>query len=77
MGSRARTDKPCEKCGRMMYNVPVVRKQCSVCRYGFPCPEEDRPAKPIKKGPTLQEIMREADKEGLQYASYCKKHGLY
>jgi len=35
--------------------------------------------KPKKKakGPTLQEIMREADKEGLQYASYCKKHGLY
>lgn len=26
---------------------------------------------------TLSEIMREADKEGLQYASYCKKHGLY
>ena len=24
----------------------------------------------------MAEIMREADKEGLQYASYCKKHGL-
>lgn len=37
-------------------------------------PEKDEP-KPKKL--TLQDIMREADKEGLQYASYCKKHGLY
>ena len=50
-----RTSKPCQKCGRMMYNVPIARKYCNMCKYGFPC----------------------ADKEGLQYASYCKKHGLY
>lgn len=29
------------------------------------------------KGPTLQEIMHKANKEGLQYAAYCKKYGLY
>lgn len=72
-----RTNKPCQKCGRMMYNVPIARKCCNVCTYGFPCADEDRPPKPQRKGPTLEEIMREADKEGLQYASYCKKHGLY
>lgn len=32
---------------------------------------------PKYTGPTLQEIMREAAKEGLQYAEYCKKHGLH
>ena len=36
---------------------------------------EETEEKPKKL--TLSEIMREADKEGLQYASYCKKHGLY
>lgn len=76
--SKMRTDKQCEKCGRMMYNVPIARKQCSVCKFGFPCQEEDTHTKSNKKnGPTLQEIMREANKEGLQYAAYCKKHGLY
>lgn len=63
--------------GRMMYNVPIARKYCNMCKYGFPCADEDRPPKPERKGPSLQEIMHEADKEGLQYASYCKKHGLY
>lgn len=29
------------------------------------------------EGPSLQEIMHEATKEGLQYAAYCKKHGLH
>lgn len=77
MGFRVRTDKPCEKCGRMMYNVPIACRTCSMCKFGFPCPEEDNPPTPVKKGPTLEEIMKEANKEGLQYASYCKKHGLY
>lgn len=31
-----RTNKPCQKCGRMMYNVPIARKCCNVCTYGFP-----------------------------------------
>lgn len=34
------------------------------------------PRKHNYTGPTLDEIMREANKEGLQYAAYCKKHGL-
>lgn len=29
------------------------------------------------EGPSLQEIMHEATKEGLQYVAYCKKHGLH
>ncbi len=30
-------------------------------------------AKKKYEGPSLQEIMHEATKEGLQYAAYCKK----
>lgn len=65
--------KPCERCGNIMHNVSRTRKICDICKYGHPmiCQEE----KP-KKGPSLEEIMREADKEGLQYGSYCRKHGL-
>lgn len=33
--------------------------------------------KRARKGPSLSEIMHEANKEGLQYAEYCKKHNLY
>lgn len=69
------TTKPCRKCGRMMHHVPASRKYCDCCRYGYP--PEPEPEKKTKKGPSLREIMHEADKEGLQYASYCKKHGLY
>lgn len=74
-----KADKPCQKCGRMMYGVSIARKYCSVCRCGYPCAAEDspNPRRRTSAGPTLTEIMREADKEGLQYASYCKKHGLY
>lgn len=34
-------------------------------------------AKKKYEGPSLQEIMHEATKEGLQYVAYCKKHGLH
>lgn len=30
-----------------------------------------------RKGPSLEEIMHAANKEGLQYADYCKKHNMY
>ena len=70
MGKARRTNTSCIICGTMLYNVPVTTKYCDACR-----PYELRKKKPA--GPTLQEIMKEADKEGLQYASYCKKHGLY
>ena len=68
MGRIRKVDQPCIKCGVMMHNVPRERAYCDECR---------KEATPGPKKLTLTEIMREADKEGLQYASYCKKHGLY
>lgn len=75
MGGLRRIDKPCKKCGVMMYQVPSRRTYCDKCRDTIPrnTAKIDRKSSKL----TLQEIMREADKEGLQYASYCKKHGLY
>lgn len=66
-------DKPCMDCGVMMYAVYPGQRYCEKCRKArFLKKDEPKPKKL-----TLQDIMREADKEGLQYASYCKKHGLY
>lgn len=72
MGQIKKIDKPCKRCGIMLYNVYPGRLYCDACRETL---KRHRPQAPKK--PTLAEIMREADKEGLQYASYCKKHGLY
>lgn len=66
MGGLRRVDKACKKCGAMMYQVPSKRLYCDKCRDTVP-----------RNMSKTEEIMREADKEGLQYASYCKKHGLY
>lgn len=77
----------CKLCGKFLYNVGLGTKYCSECRKQVdamrdrtskkapPKPKEHEKKK--SKGPTLQEIMREANKEGLQYAAYCKKHGFY
>ena len=75
MGGLRRVDKACKKCGAMMYQVPSKRLTAINVEtpYRVTC---QRRKKSLKKL-TLSEIMREADKEGLQYASYCKKHGLY
>lgn len=73
MGKVWKIDKPCVDCGVMMHDVYPGKRYCDKCR-------KERflkKAEPKPKKITLQEIMREADKEGLQYASYCKKHGLY
>lgn len=75
MGGLRRVDKACKKCGGMMHQVPSKRLYCDKCRDTVPRNMSTTEEK-LKKL-TLSEIMREADKEGLQYASYCKKHGLY
>lgn len=75
MGGLRRVDKACKKCGVMMYQVLSKRLYCDKCRDTVPRNMSKMEEKPKKL--TLSEIMREADKEGLQYASYCKKHGLY
>lgn len=71
MGGLRRVDKACKKCGAMMYQVPSKRLYCDKCRDTVPRNMSKTEEKPKKL--TLSEIMREADKEGLQYASYCKK----
>lgn len=53
-----------------MYQVPSKRLYCDKCRDTVPRNMSKTEEKPKKL--TLSEIMREADKEGLQYASYCK-----
>lgn len=75
MGGLRRVDKACKKCGGMMYQVPSKRLYCDKCRGTVSRNMSKTEEKPKKL--TLSEIMRETDKEGLQYASYCKKHGLY
>lgn len=70
-------DKPCADCGVMMYNVYPGQRYCDKCRKERFLKKEEPKHKPEPKKLSLREIMREADKEGLQYASYCKKHGLY
>lgn len=75
MDGLRRVDKACKKCGVMMYQVPSKRLYCDNCRDTIPRNTAKAEEQPKKL--TLSEIMREEDKEGLQYASYCKKHGLY
>ena len=75
MGGLRRVDKACKKCGAMMHQVPSKRLYCDKCRDTVPRNMSKTEEKTKKL--TLSEIMREANKEGLQYASYCKKHGLY
>ncbi len=74
----SKVTKRCAKCGAVMRNVSVARKYCDFCRFGYATNDPVLPlVHPKYTGPTLQEIMREATKEGLQYAEYCKKHGLH
>lgn len=74
----SKVTKRCAKCGAVMHNVSVARKYCDFCRFGYATNDPVLPlVHPKYTGPTLQEIMREATKEGLQYAEYCKKHGLH
>lgn len=70
MGGLRRVDKACKKCGGMMYQVPSKRLYCDKCRDTVPRNMSTTEEKPKKL--SLSEIMREANKEGLQYASYCK-----
>lgn len=70
----SKVTKRCAKCGAVMHNVSVARKYCDFCRFGYATNDSPLPLEhPKYTGPTLQEIMREATKEGLQYAEYCKK----
>lgn len=69
-----KVDKPCEQCGVMLHNIYSGQRYCEKCRKERFLKKEE---KPKSERMTLRDIMREADKEGLQYASYCKKHGLY
>ena len=71
----SKVTKRCAKCGAVMHDVSVARKYCDFCRFGYATNDPVLPlAHPKYTGPTLQEIMREATKEGLQYAEYCKKN---
>ena len=64
MGKVWKIDKPCVDCGVMMYDVYPGKRYCDKCRKErFLKKAESKPKKL-----TLQEIMREADKEGLQKA---------
>lgn len=29
-----------------------------------------------RKGPSVEEVMKEADRQGIQYVEYCKMHNL-
>lgn len=78
MGESTKIDKRCAKCGRMMHDVSRARRYCDVCRYGFMDLEPAQSLKhPKYTGPSIREIMKEATKEGLQYAEYRKKHNLH
>ena len=66
----SKVTKRCAKCGAVMHNVSVARKYCDFCRFGYATNDPVLPlVHPKYTGPTLQEIMREATKEGLQYAA--------
>ena len=66
-------DKPCMDCGVMMYAVYPGQRYCEKCRKARFLKKDEPKPKKLK----FQDMMSEADKKGLQYASYCKKHGLY
>lgn len=74
MGWPIKIDKACVKCGKPLLQVSPKRMYCEECNRKI---DRHPKKKEEPKKLTLREIMREADKEGLQYASYCKKHGLY
>lgn len=66
----------CPECARIkkrMYDKKRRSKNPEKCKI-----EEFVPPLTHKKytGPSLDEIMRKANEEGLQYAAYCKKYGL-
>lgn len=78
-------NKYCEICGQAIPNAPSAQKYCHTCKKKLDGVHSraEREMMKIKiknekrSSMTLDEIMREANKEGLQYAAYCKKHGLY
>lgn len=78
------TTKICKECGVIMENVGSSRKRCDACNKRMPkryYPRKyTKPPKRIQGTPpklTIDDILREAKKEGLQYGHYCVKHGLY
>lgn len=77
MGEFKKIDRPCKRCGVMLYGVYPGTLYCEKCRAEIHRKKEVPETDTVPKKLTLRDVMREADKEGLQYASYCKKHGLY
>lgn len=82
----------CRMCGEFIMNATANRKYCDKCyrirkhelkqkreQLDESYMEDDVAVKEERKqyGPTLEEIIAGMNKEGLQYAAYCKKHGLY
>ena len=73
----------CRLCGKYVSNPANGQVYCKECRDWIyknkhkDFYEKSKTQQPKKNKPSLSDIMHEATKEGLQYAAYCKKHGLH
>ncbi len=73
----------CSMCGKFVRNPANGQIYCKKCAEWVNKNNRDainakrKSKKKENKKPSLSEIMHEATKEGLQYAAYCRKHGLY
>lgn len=73
----------CKICGKPVEVKSPNVKYCDECRrkgeeeaikYAYQKRVEQMRAK--RNGPSIEEVVREANKEGLSYGQYVAKHGL-
>ena len=82
----------CPICGKSFIKKVANRKYCSNdCRkenvrsksedykwkYQVKYKQQRKEKKKKQRRVSLSDIMKQANKEGLQYGEYCLKHGLY
>ena len=67
--------KYCGKCRRKKYETTYrIKGEEEAIKYAYQKRVEQMRAK--RNGPPIEEVVREANKEGLSYGQYVAKHGL-
>lgn len=67
--------KYCDECRRKKYETTYrIKGEEEAIKYAYQKRVEQMRAK--RNGPSIEEVVREANKEGLSYGQYVAKHGL-
>lgn len=67
--------KYCDECRRKKYETTYrIKDEEEAIKYAYQKRVEQMRAK--RNGPSIEEVVREANKEGLSYGQYVAKHRL-